>query len=213
MPDKIIEDVYGNLKKRRWGIGVIVAAAAMVVLFAIWNSFPDSVKERILGGNKGKNPSGAEGTRTSGPGVPVTTPDPADCILKVDSFSFEPGSPYLSGMTRIRMDMIGRDVVEIFNQCGINYFIEVDSPTIHRIEVTPSAGMVRRVTYYTFNNRINTIGFSIVQGTHQALRDAARKAFGPPRNQRQHRGFNYDEWIVGGMKLSLFEEGGSFFRE
>ncbi len=48
MPDKMWEDIYSTLKNRRWGLPLIAVAAISLAGFAVWNSFPDSVKERML---------------------------------------------------------------------------------------------------------------------------------------------------------------------
>ena len=46
--DKIWEDIYSSLKGRWWGVPLIILAVLFIVVYAIWNSLPDSAKERIL---------------------------------------------------------------------------------------------------------------------------------------------------------------------
>jgi hypothetical protein len=46
--DKIIEDSYVYLKEKWWGLPLLGVGFMSVVAFAVWNSLPNSVKERLL---------------------------------------------------------------------------------------------------------------------------------------------------------------------
>jgi hypothetical protein len=46
--DKIIEDSYSYLKGKWWGLPLVGVGLAAVLAFSVWNSLPNSVKERLL---------------------------------------------------------------------------------------------------------------------------------------------------------------------
>jgi hypothetical protein len=46
--DKIIEDSYAYLKGKWWGLPLVGVGFAAVIAFSVWNSLPNSVKERLL---------------------------------------------------------------------------------------------------------------------------------------------------------------------
>lgn len=201
--DKLVEEVYRKLSRSWWGTILIAIAVIGIVMFAIWNSFPDATKERIL--------SAADNGGATNDKIPASAPR---CALRVSSFSFEQNSPYLSGMTEIKMGILVPEAIQILQRCHAAYRIEQDSPVIRRLEVTPMDGLVSGITYYSLRNKINTIGFSISSSTsHEALRIAARQAFGPPDKRWTNADFHYDQWSIGDVKLSVFEQGGSVFIE
>jgi hypothetical protein len=51
--DKVIEDIYNKLRRRKGGILLLVLAAIVIAVFMVWTSLPDSAKERILLGSEG----------------------------------------------------------------------------------------------------------------------------------------------------------------
>ena len=57
--DKIIEDGYSLLKGKWWGIPILVIGLLGVISFSIWNSLPNTVKERLLA------PSASPGTASA----------------------------------------------------------------------------------------------------------------------------------------------------
>ena len=48
MSEKIWEDIYQHLKKKWWGTPAIALGLLFIVAFAVWNSLPDSTKEKLL---------------------------------------------------------------------------------------------------------------------------------------------------------------------
>lgn len=44
----IYEDIYASLKRRWWGRPIIGLAIIGMILFSVWSSLPDSIKERIF---------------------------------------------------------------------------------------------------------------------------------------------------------------------
>lgn len=203
MSEKIVEDIYGKLKPSWWGKLLIAVTAIGVVMFVVWNSLPDDTKERVLTALHRGN--GCPGV------IPSSTPE---CDLRVAAVTFEPNSPYLEGMAGIRLGMLVPEAIQILERCGTTYRIEQDSPVMRRFEVTPIEGIISGITYYSLTNKINTVGFSISSGTsHEELRIAARRAFGPPDRQWTNKDFHYDQWSIGDSRLSVFEQGGSLFTE
>jgi hypothetical protein len=203
VPDKIWEDIYHRLRRHRWGVVLIVVAVVAIVLFAIWNSLPDVAKERVLAIERDRGKAQRD------------APDiPADCAFRVSSFSFEPKSPYLSGMTDITIGMLQPEAIQRLERCHVRYRIEADGPLKQRLEVTPADGLLSGITYYAHQNVVTTIGFSLSStASDLELRRAAHNAFGPPDRRTTMRGFHYDWWSVAGMKLSICERGGSFFAD
>lgn len=45
---KILEDIYNKLKRHWWGIPLILLASLYLIVLSMWNSLPDSTKEKIL---------------------------------------------------------------------------------------------------------------------------------------------------------------------
>lgn len=204
MPNELQKDIYNSLKGTWWGISIIVIVVIVVAAFAFWNSLPESTKEKAI-------------DKVASTSPPVVVPPPknaSDCSIQVDKLEFEQGQPYLKGMSDIRIGVLLPEVIQTLEGCGATYRIERDSPLIQRVEVTPKGGLVSGITYYTMRNEMNTIGFFLSSASsHQELRAVARRSFGPPDSQHTHAGLHYDQWNnINGMQLSIFENGGSFFR-
>jgi hypothetical protein len=48
MSDKVWEDIYSTLKAKPWGRPLIFLALVLFLGFSVWNSLPESTKERLL---------------------------------------------------------------------------------------------------------------------------------------------------------------------
>lgn len=66
MIDKILEDLYNVLKAKWWGVPIIVFGVAVLLVFTLWNSLPDSTKEQFLMPGKVETMSAEEDSKTKG---------------------------------------------------------------------------------------------------------------------------------------------------
>lgn len=87
MSEKIWEDIYRTLSTKWWGAPLIALGLVMVVMFGIWNSLPDSTKEKLIFSEISKQPDGPskeiieEKTSETSPEIPNVGQSPSSAKI------------------------------------------------------------------------------------------------------------------------------------